>query len=98
MERVRELEDLESPIIETIWDRNYRDEGRREGRKEGEVLGQRATLVRTAGRKFGAETAKQLVALLEGISDLERTDHVADLIIDCASGSDLLKQLERLAP
>ena len=93
MEQVRELEDLESPIIETIWDRDYREEGRR----EGEVLGRRATLVRQAGRKFGAETAERLAALLRAVSDAERTDQVADLIIDCASGSDLLKQLERLA-
>ena len=101
MERVRVLDDLESPIIETIWDRDFREEGRKErreeGRKQGEVLGQRTTLVRLARRKFGAETAERLAALLERDSDLERTDQVADLIIDCASGSDLLKQLERPA-
>ena len=94
MEQVRELEDLESPIIETIWDRDYREEGRREGREEGEVLGRRATLVRQAGRKFGAGTAKRLAALLGAVSDAARIDQVADLIIDCASGTDLLKQLE----
>ena len=98
MEQVRELEDLESPIIKTIWDRDYREEGRQEGRKEGreegEVLGRRATLVCQAGRKFGAETAERLAALLGAVSDAARIDQVADLIIDCASGSDLLKQLE----
>ena len=112
VERLRELEDLESPIIETIWDKDYRAEareqglaegreegraeGQAEGRREGEVL-QQAMLVRQARRKFGAETAERLAALLEGGSNRERAEQVADLVIDCASGRDLLKQLERLA-
>ena len=116
VERLRELEDLESPIIETIWDKDYRaeareqglaegreegrkqghEQGREEGRREGEAHGRRATLVRQARRKFGADTAERLAALLEGVSDPERIAQVADLIIDCPSGPDLLKQLERL--
>ena len=91
VERVRALDDLESPVIETIWDRDFREEGREEGREQE----RRAMLVRLARRKFGSETAERLAALLEGVSDPERTEPVADLIIDCASGSDLLEQLER---
>ena len=88
VERLRELEDLESPIIETIWDKDYREEGRQQG--------QRITLVRQARRKFGAEAAERLGALLERVKDREAADRVADLIIDCASSSNLFKQLDRL--
>ena len=93
VERVKVLDDLESPVIETIWDRDFREEGREEGREQE----RRAMLVRLARRKFGAETAEDLAALLKRVTDRERTEPVADLIIDCSSGSDLLQQLEHLA-
>ncbi len=63
---------------------------RREGRER-----EHATLVRQARRKFGAETADQLASLLADVSDPERVGEIADLIIDCASGADLLAQAAR---
>ena len=73
--------------------REVREEGRQEGRQEAEaraLLERRATLVRLARRKFDAETAKELGALLEEVSASERLAEVADLVIDCASGQELL--------
>ena len=46
--------------------------------------------MRLAGRKFGEAAAGELAALLEGVSGPARLATVADLIIDCASGSELL--------
>ena len=103
MAKLRELEDLASPVVDTWWAAERREarrkgleEGRREGRQEGEArgqrLGQQVTLVRQARRKFGSETAEGLAALLEGATDLEGVAEVADLIIDCGSGRDFLVQ------
>ena len=102
MERVRDLGDLES-IDDTWWSQPRREgieqglaQGRREGHREAEArarLQQRATLVRQARRKFGAETAEGLDAVLEGVADSERTEQIADLIIDCADGRELLAKL-----
>ncbi len=110
MAELRTLEDLGSPVMETWWAkerREAREKGHAEGRAEGHKQGlreaetllrrrQRATLVRLARRKFGAETAEALAALLEGVSDAERFDVVADLIVDFDSGRDLLAQVEDL--
>ena len=104
MENVQELRDLE-PVVHSFWGaerlaarREGREEGREEGRAEGHAKGReegRATLVRLARRKFGAETADQLASLLAGVSDSERVGEIADLIIDCASGADFLAQAAR---
>ena len=79
-----------------------RREGQREGRREAEARArrdQRATLVRLARRKFGGETAKELAALLDGVSGSDRLAEVADLIIDCSSGPELLaRTAETTAP
>ena len=88
MENVQELRDLE-PVVHSFWGAECLA-ARREGREEG-----RATLVRQARRKFGAETADQLASLLAGVSDPERVGEIADLIIDCASGADFLAQAAR---
>lgn len=70
-----------------------RKEGLREGLREGEAQARhrlRAVLVRQARRKFGTETAEALDAVLEGVSDGERVDEGADVVVDCGSGRDLL--------
>ena len=96
MERVRDLEDLESTVDDTWWSQPRREgieQGLEQGRREAEArawIRQRATLVRLARRKFGAETAERLDAVLEGVADSERTEQIADMIIDCTNGSDFL--------
>ena len=98
--KVQRLEDLGGPVVDSWFAKRLREsgrkeraEGRREGRREAEARAQRdqrATLVRLARRKFGVETAEELAALLEGVSGSGRLAEVADLIIDCASGPELL--------
>ncbi len=105
MAKVKQLEDLGSPVVDSWWAREGRElrrrgreegeakgrrEGRQEGRQEGRRDGQRATLVRQARRKFGEAAAGELAALLERVSGPGRLAEVADLIIDCASGPELL--------
>ena len=97
---VQRLEDLGGPVVDSWFAKSLREsgrkeraEGRREGRREAEAPArreQRATLVRLARRKFGVETGKKLAALLEGVSDPDRLAEIADLIIDCSSGPELL--------
>ena len=94
MAKLQELEDLASPVVDTWWAAERR-EARRKGLEEGRRLEQQATLVRQARRKFGSETAEGLAALLEGATDLERVAEIADLIIDCTRGRDLLAQAAR---
>lgn len=70
-----------------------REEGREEGRREAEARARRdlrATIERQADRKFGGETASALATLLEGVSGPGRLAEVADLVIDCRSGPELL--------
>ena len=93
MAKVKQLEDLGAPVVDSWWakeGRELRRRGREEGRQEGRQEGQRATLVRQARRKFGEAVAGELAALLERVSGPGRLAEVADLIIDCASGSELL--------
>ena len=52
-------------------------------------------MVRLAERKFGRETAKELGVLLETVSGSGRLAEIADLIIDCASGEELLVHAAR---
>ena len=75
---------------DTPWLRMHREEGRAEG--EG------ALLVRQAARRFGAGTAQRLAALLPRVDDPGRRAEVADWIVDCATGADLLERVEALAP
>ena len=71
--------------------------GRAEGRAEG-LAEQRTLLCRRAARRFGAETAKRLAALIAAVDD---PDHLADIgewIVTCASGSALLDRCSRRPP
>ena len=79
---------------DTPWPRMERQESRREGYARGRVEGERALLVRQAGRRFGAGTAERLAALLSRIDDPERLAEVGDRIVDCATGADLLGRVE----
>ena len=76
-----------------------RSEGRVEGRVEGRAEGmergiaaERELLGRLAARKFGIDASERLAALLARIDDPERLAEVGDLIIDCATGDDLISR------
>ena len=45
-------------------------------------------------RRFGADTARRLGALLAAIKDPERLSSVGDWIMDCATGPELLDRLQ----
>ena len=104
MAKPQKLNDLGEPIVDTWLSKKYRETVRKgledgrargldEGRREAEARARqdhRATLAGQAQRKFGVETAKGLATLLEGVSSPERLAEIANLIIDCASGEELL--------
>ena len=70
-----------------------RQEGRQEGRVEGRQEGQLALLSRLASHRFGATTAEALVAALTGGGDHGRLEAVADLVLDCETGPELLNRI-----
>ena len=72
-----------------------RSKGRVEGRVEGWVEGERALLRRQAERRFGADVAAALSKLIEGLDAPDRLAEVGDLVVDCATGSELLDRAAR---
>ncbi|MCY4059617.1 MAG: Rpn family recombination-promoting nuclease/putative transposase [Gammaproteobacteria bacterium] len=70
------------------WPQEWLQQGREEGREEGQL----ALLSRQASHRFGMATAEALVAALTG-SDHVRLEAVADLILDCETGTELLDRV-----
>ena len=73
-----------------------REEGIQRGREEGIQQGfaqERALLCRQAARKFDAETAERLAALIADVADPDRLAEVGDRIIECGTAADLLARL-----
>ena len=56
---------------------------------------ERILLRRLTARKFGADTARHMGALLADIKDFKRLCSVVDWIVDCTTGSELLDRLQR---
>ncbi len=71
--------------------------GRTEGRAEG-TAHERAMLARQAARRFGAGFGRRLGAALRDVSDPVELDRIGDLIVDCATGEELLDGLNGAAP
>ena len=68
-----------------------------EGRAEG-TAHERALLARLAARRFGAGFGRRLGAALREVSDPVELDRIGDLIVDCATGEELLDGLNGTAP
>lgn len=68
--------------------REWPQEWLQQGREEGQL----ALLSRLTSHRFGVATAEALVAELTG-SDHVRLEAVADLILDCETGSELLARI-----
>ena len=66
-----------------------------QGRFKGRVEGERALLVRMAQRRFGADVAEALSKLVGGVDDPDRLAEVGDLVVDCATGRELLERARR---
>ena len=91
MERLEEAGELRTPVQDRVraWQEAEREQGRAEVVEHERVL-----LLRQTERKFGADVAGRLAALLAGIEDPERLADVGEWIIDCASGDELIARLE----
>ena len=68
-----------------------RAEGMAHGRAEG-MERERALLLRQVQRRFGADVAVALSKLIKGVEDPNRLTEVGDLVVDCATGRELLKR------
>ena len=75
----------------------YRREGLELGIERGLERGiergiehERSLLARLASRRFGDAAGRRLGAWLAGVSDPAVFDKVGDLIVDCATGEELL--------
>ena len=68
------------------------DERRARVLSEGLMRGSSAVVRRQARLKFGAETAEKLSELLGGIADSDRITRIADLVIECDTGAQLLER------
>ncbi len=93
------LEDLAMTLEERVkqWPQQWLRKGREQGLEQGLAQGfshERALLHRQASSKFDAETAGQLAAALEGVSDPERLAEVGEAIVRCETGSELLRRLD----
>ena len=69
-------------------------QGVQQGLRQGVHQGQADLLRHLAERRFGAETARRLSALLEG-ADADRLTDVGDWIVECASGGELLERVRQ---
>ena len=85
---------LEEAITE--WRQAALDEGHSkglaEGRSEGFREGERALLRRQAARRFGTPTGDAFAALLAGEQDARRIAALGDLVVDCESAEELLRE------
>ena len=69
-------------------------QGVQQGMRQGVHQGQADLLRRQAERRFGAETARRLSALLDG-ADAGRLIEVGDWIVECSSGDELLERVRQ---
>ncbi len=71
------------------------ERGIERGRFKGRIEGERALLVRQAQRRFGADVAEALSKLVDGVDDPDRLAEMGDLVVDCATGRELLERARR---
>ena len=77
-------------------DEELRREGRQEGRREGRQEGRESLLRQLAFRKFGPDGVAALSHVLEAPSDLDRTEILADAIIECETVAKLIARTGEL--
>ena len=71
-------------------------EARDADRASARLEGQSRTIMRLVKQRFGRETARRLERLLAGVTDTDRMDRVAEAVIDCGSGGELLARVAGL--
>ena len=91
---------MEEPpmLAETLdeWAEEKFRQGRVAGMERGRFEGERALLVRLAQRRFGADIAEALSKLVGGVDDPDRLAEMGDLVVDCATGRELLDRAGRM--
>ena len=100
VERLREPADRgDIGAMRTILDRSV-DQAEQRGLARGREQGleqHRTTLSRLAARRFGDGTAADLTEVLGGVNDPERLTDISELVLDCATGGELLAGARRIA-
>ena len=90
---------MEEPpmLAETLdeWAEEKFRQGRVAGMERGRFEGERALLIRLAQRRFGANVAEALSKLVGGVDDPDRLAEVGDMVVDCATGRELLDRAGR---
>ena len=76
------------------WEAEFLQKGRTAGLEEGWAA-ERSLLRRQAAKRFGAATARALSGLLAEVRDAERFAEVGELLIDCATGGELLERVRQ---
>ena len=74
-----------------------REEGRAKGWSQGWLEGQREVIRRTTARKFGPDTAEELLRRLERTLDPERLTKIGELVITCKYAEELIDRAGKLA-
>ena len=106
MTELKETDQLRPTLEERFdaWKEELRAEGRAQGLAQGlaQVAAQRierdrARLQRLTERKFGTATAEKLAPLVASMEDPGQLEAVADWIIDCTNGPELLARLQASA-
>ena len=72
----------------------WHDNAIAQGVRQGMQRGQTELLCRQAERRFDAEVARRLSALLDSF-EVDRLVEVGDWIYECGSGDELLEQVRR---
>ena len=75
------------------WEAEWHRQGFEEGIEQG-LAAERELLRRQAARKFGAAASDALVRHLADISDPDRLAGIGERIVDCRTGTELLKWLD----
>jgi len=93
-ESLPQLEEVETMLSENVreWTAGWVAEGREQGLEQGLEQGRaegRALLCRQAARKFDADAARRLAAVLAEVTDPERLAQVGDWIIECGTAAEL---------
>ena len=63
--------------------------------RQGMEQGKREQLRRLAELRFGAQTAERLLVSLGRENDLQRLDAIAEAVVRCETGDELLRQASR---
>ena len=85
----------DDPLLRSQRRKGY-NMGHAQGRAEG-MAAKRELLLRLAARKFGADASGRLKNLLARTDDPEPLERAGELIIDCATGDDLIARIGRVA-